>query len=615
MEPKFIKKRLVYKVFVRTLILIISSFIVLFLIQDYFINNLYMTYKINTMRKHIIETGEKIEDSGDHNSLNQNLINEIESSRIFSKTYIQLYSNNNGEHWKPQLDWINSQLFSSYYVEYNNEFYKLSFDKYTGEVYKREKLEYDISKDLAKEMILANNFDLIDLVLEWKFDGKESVYITKNSNDTISLTVIFKHIDLSIYDTNFFNSDIVMPNKMEFIGKIISGGYEPSIDWGYAYISKFLGEKIGSFIVNSDQFEREGLHINSGKDIYTGTPYTIFINSIIIDGEEYYLMYLTFFDNLNFLNPFSKLNLIIVIAALCISAVFVYVYTSIVTRPILKIRQATNELANLNFGVKCEVDTEDEIEELAMDINEMARKLEINTDKLNAELDKMKELESFRKLFIAAASHEFRTPLTIMRGILESYNDGIFDAKDKDPFKIMEFEVMQLENIVNEIITISKSEVKTMNYTFNHFQLDDLVQINLNRYQYILNEKNITVIKCLDDGFIFGDEDKISLVIKNVLSNAIKYSPNDKCIMVDVREINNKMVFSVENRGSKIDESIIPMIWEPFYRESKSAKTIPGFGIGLYTTKLILTAHKVKFDLENTEEGVRFYFEFDKIEG
>lgn len=606
------KKRLISKLFVSTFIVIILSFSILYIVQDFTINKLYVNNKMDKILLHFDKSYKYLNEKQTL-KLNNRLIKELETSPYFNKSYVQLYSVD----WTPQLSWINPQLVSPYYIEHDNDLYKLGVDKYTNIVYQKDLILYNGSKNDAYKKIENNNFDNMHLKTIWRYKGSEIVYLVPNNDGTVSLKIFDfdKPLNNDNFESSLIGENIKELNKIsEIKGTIIKEFYRNQIDVGYGYMNKFMSIKTNSFIINNTSFKYDEKTIIRDIDEYTGVKYSLIIRPLVIEDKLYRLVYFNTFDNLVFLNPLDTKNKAILLTSILISSIIALVYSMKISKPILEIKNVTHYLSKLDFSRRCNIKTGDEIELLAKDINLMAQELESNKKRLEEELLKLKQIENFRKLFITAASHEFRTPLTIMKGIIEGYQDNVYDNENKDPLKLMEFEISELEKIVHEIITISKSEANAMRYNYTHFQLSDIVQVNLNRYKYILNTRNIKINKVLEDGFIYADEEKISLVIKNVLSNAIKYSPYNNSINIRVLEKEDKMVLTVENSGKQVDEEIMDLIWEPFFRVGNQQEKIPGFGIGLYTSKIILEDHKSNFHLRNTEKGVLFYCDFEKIE-
>lgn len=591
------------KVFASTLLVVALSFVIIYFVQNLVVNELYIRYRLNLIERHMEKSISYIENTG-RITISDPLKYEMSKVKEYNRTHVQIYS----EDWRGMMDWFNPQLLSPYYVEVEGSFYRLLVDKYTNMVYQKDLMYSQMNSDLVRMKII--NHELTGLAFEevWRFDRSELVYLTFNGGRSVSLKVMY-HDDSKTHD----HADDELSSITEIQGVLLSQYFQDTIDVGYSYIRKFMSEKTQAFIINENNFPLGEVTVIQEIDSYTGVPYNMVVYPFVIKKNVYYLLYLSMYDDIRFLTPFEQKDTVIILLALLLSATVSYVYAKKITKPILEIRAATSALAKLDFSTRCVVDTQDEIEDLADDINTMAYQLRIKTDLLNEELLKMRQVEEFRKNFITISSHEFRTPLTIMRGILEGYEDGIYEKVDLDPLKVITFEVEELESIVQEIITIGKTEAKVMTYKRNYFQLMDIVQQNLNRYKYIIPKRDLSLVKDLNEGFIFGDEEKISLVIKNTISNAIKYSNPFTTIYVNVIEGKEKIIFTVENEGGHLDEETVQALWEPFYRGASEREKSPGYGIGLYTTKLILTAHEAEFCLENTERGVQFKAAFKRF--
>lgn len=591
------------KIFSSIIMIVAIAFILIYALQNILIVGLFINSRHNTTIQHMVKAMNYIEETESLN-LSDELKDEISNDKKYKRLYIQLYN----DKWEPQLTWFNPQLLSPYYVEMDGLFYRLLVDKYTNMIYKKELLVSSLNKNYIRIKIQSNAINDMKFEDIWQFDGTELIYIIPNGGNSITLKSMYKSEDNFDIPSNH-TSDII-----EDKGVLISQQYQNTIDVGYGYIRKFMNEQSQSYLVNNEDFPQNQITSIETKDSYTGIPYGVDIKPLQVNNNNYYLVYVSFNDDAKYLTPFDNDDLIITFIALLISAAIAYLYSGEITAPILEIRGVTSALSKLDFSAKCTINTHDEIEGLAEDINLMAHELELKTNQLNEEIIKMKKLEEYRKDFIAISSHEFRTPLTIMRGILEGLEDKVYDINDKGPLNIMKFEVEELETIVHELLTITKSEANIMEYHPTHFQLVDIVQLNLNRYKYILIDRGINIVKNLEDGFIIGDEDKISLVVKNVISNAIKYSRKNATINISIIRESKKISLYIENEGGKIDESLKDELWEPFKRTSKNKDKIPGFGIGLYTTKLILTAHDSDFSLYNTDRGVCFKASFELLD-
>lgn len=291
----------------------------------------------------------------------------------------------------------------------------------------------------------------------------------------------------------------------------------------------------------------------------------------------------------------------------------------IVTRPILKIRDTTVRLVNLDFTQKCDYKANDEIGDLSNNLNYLSNKLndtilqlkEVN-EKLKSDLDIQREIDQFRKEFIATVSHEFKTPLTLIRGFTEIVTDNRVNAEEmQEAYCIIMDEVDRMDKFVADLLELSKLESDTYELHKMTFDCTELLDNIADKYSILLKDRRIKI--CCDFGddnaWVCADKIKIEQVVMNFITNAILNTPENGTISLKSETQNGFIIISVYNEGSHIEETEIDKIWDKFYRVDKSrAKKTGGTGLGLTICKEILEKHESVYGAENTEKGVRFYF-------
>ena len=237
-------------------------------------------------------------------------------------------------------------------------------------------------------------------------------------------------------------------------------------------------------------------------------------------------------------------------------------------------------------------------------------------------IESEREAENKRKDFVATISHELKTPITIISGQLEGmiYNIGKF--KDRDTYLKKSYESTQeLRDLVNEMIEVSKNEILYSDLALTEVNLSSLLEKLIKKHQFLIEEKNIKVVSNIEyDGYIKCDETRIEKAINNIIINGIKYSPNDENLIVRLYKKNYKsnkknnqyrVYLEIENTGITIDEKYLDEIFNPFFRieKSRSRKT-GGSGLGLYLVNQILKSHGYNHNLKNRENSVVFSIEF-----
>lgn len=160
-----------------------------------------------------------------------------------------------------------------------------------------------------------------------------------------------------------------------------------------------------------------------------------------------------------------------------------YLYSRLITRPILYINQGAQKMANLDFSEKIEVRSNDELGELSNSLNDMSNNLQQTmfdlqktNDQLKSDIEKEKEIETKRREFFATVAHELKTPLTVIKGYVEGmmYNIGPYQNRDKYLKKNFQM-VEKMENLVREILSLSKLEPNKLKPKLEEVNLSELI--------------------------------------------------------------------------------------------------------------------------------------------
>ena len=269
-------------------------------------------------------------------------------------------------------------------------------------------------------------------------------------------------------------------------------------------------------------------------------------------------------------------------------------------------------MADLDMTWDCKVNSADELGVLANSLNTMAKRLdaamkelENANEQLRKDMKHITELSRQRRDFFAAASHELKTPITILKGQIESMILGI--GKYKDTGKVLPEtlkEVENMERLVKEILTISKIEMDGLAGKAEPVSLSDMLTKVTETLLPLAQERQITVHSQLAETVtVSGNASLLEKAVHNILSNAIRHSPEGAEVFIHL----TPSVLTVTNTGTSIPEEDLPVLFTPFYRVEKSRnKATGGSGLGLYITKTILDYHKINCNIANTENAVKF---------
>lgn len=303
----------------------------------------------------------------------------------------------------------------------------------------------------------------------------------------------------------------------------------------------------------------------------------------------------------------SSVNIIYLCCAIVYGVSFlllVTVYLS-VCRPLRKIGKAAGEYAKGNLGYRIKTDhSRDEVQYLEETLNYMA--------------EEQQNLDKYQRDFVANVSHDFRSPLTSIRGYLEAILDGTIPEELHEKYiRRVISEADRLHKLTEEMLTLGNLDTKGM-LSRSVFDINSAVKDVCASYENACREKNLTFELLFEEPRenVQADREKIQRVIYNLIDNAIKFSYPDTTITISTGVRQKKVYVSILDRGEGIPRKSIKKIWERFYKEDTSrGKDKKGTGLGLSIVKEIITAHGETIDVVSTEKvGTEFTFSLPAAE-
>ena len=305
---------------------------------------------------------------------------------------------------------------------------------------------------------------------------------------------------------------------------------------------------------------------------------------------------------------------ILSVTILLVSVIAAFFYTWYMTKPIKKISKLSKQMADMNFSGLCPTNRTDEIGVLSHSLNDLSKKLaaalsdlqEAN-QKLQADIDMERRLEKQRVEFFAAASHELKTPITIIKGQLQGMLYQVGRYKDRETYLAQSLEITDtLGKMVQELLTISRLDTPGYTCKKSNLNLSNLINDRLTAFEDLFMQKDLTVEQSISpEVYILGDMQLLQKALDNLLGNAAAYSEAGNQIIVKLWEENEKVNLTIENTGAHIPDEAISKLFEPFYRVDQSRnRQTGGTGLGLYIVKTILNLHEAKIEVANTLQGV-----------
>ena len=303
----------------------------------------------------------------------------------------------------------------------------------------------------------------------------------------------------------------------------------------------------------------------------------------------------------------------LLLTLLAFSLLCALVYSRYITRPIVRLSGIAGKMAELDFTWECGEERRDEIGKLGRSLDEMSRRLstalrelENANHALRGEVEQERELDRQRMAFFSAASHELKTPVTILKGQLSGMLEGV--DGDRDKYLLRSLQVTgRMENLISEMLEISRMETGTAAIRREPVTLSGLLERQLALDAELLEQRGQRLASTLTPGVLVGgDASLLGKAVENLLSNASLYSPQGAEIRVWCGRAEEHPALTIENTGVHISQEALPHLFEAFYREEGCGnRDTVGSGLGLYLARMILERHGAVCTLENTEAGVR----------
>ena len=305
----------------------------------------------------------------------------------------------------------------------------------------------------------------------------------------------------------------------------------------------------------------------------------------------------------------------LLLAVLAFSLLCALVYSRYITRPIVRLSGIAGRMAELDFQWESGERRRDEIGQLGRSLDQMARRLSGALDDLEAanqalrgEVERERELDRQRMAFFNAASHELKTPVTILKGQLSGMLEGVDVYRDRDKYLLRSLQVTgRMERLIQEMLSISRMEVGPAALRRERVDLAALVEGQLALDAGLLEQRGQRLVSRLTPGTaVTGDPSLLGKAVGNLLSNAALYSPQWAEVRVWCGLLEGRPALTVENTWVHIGGEALPHLFEPFYRaEGSRNRSTGGSGLGLYLVRMILDRHGAECTIENTADGVR----------
>ena len=280
-------------------------------------------------------------------------------------------------------------------------------------------------------------------------------------------------------------------------------------------------------------------------------------------------------------------------------------YTSYrVIHPFVEMNHAVQCYSRGDFSTRIPVEGMDEAAQLGKSLNEMAEQL--------------RGLEETRRSFVANVSHELRSPLTSMKGFLEAMQDGTIPEENyADYIGIVLNETRRMVTLVNDLLDLARIESGTIKLNSEVFDINELIRRTLLTFEARLNENEMEmdVRFAQEQCTVFADPAQIGQVLRNLIDNAIKYSPKGRAISISTYSMRKTVYVTVRDNGIGIPQEDVPHVFDRFYKVEKAHTPAPqmGSGLGLSIVKRIIEQHGQSITVRSARgKGTQFTFTLER---
>ncbi len=298
-------------------------------------------------------------------------------------------------------------------------------------------------------------------------------------------------------------------------------------------------------------------------------------------------------------NNLLNISYLMLLMLFLLSLIILLFFTEMVYQPLRKIIYATEQYASGNMHYEFQVESADEMGYLAASLNYMASEIARSEDD--------------QKKFVANVSHDFRSPLTSIKGYLEAMIDGTIPPELHEKYlTIVLNETERLTKLTNSLLTLNNLNTKGMLLDKTDFDINKIIRNTAASFEGTCRKKGIAIELILtgDELLVTADIIKIQQVLYNLLDNAIKFSHQNSIIKIETTEKHNKIFVSVKDSGIGIPKEALKLIWDRFYKSDLSrGKDKKGTGLGLSITREIINSHGEHINVISTEGvGSEFIF-------
>jgi len=316
--------------------------------------------------------------------------------------------------------------------------------------------------------------------------------------------------------------------------------------------------------------------------------------------------YATFDNNIRMVIFISILSLFFMIFS------FLFLLHKITVKPIILFRDKAKIIGKGNLDTRVEIKRRDELGELANAFNQMAKDLKESRDKIQDYNQILENLLQQKDEFIGQLGHDLKNPLQPLVGLLPMLIEKEKDPNTKETLQVMNKNVEYMRDLIFDTLELAKLRSSNIEFDKVDLNLRKEAEAVIESQKLLFKEHNIIVENKIDNEiFVYADKLRLSEVLKNLVTNSVKYTPKDGGkITIDAKQIKDEVTVSISDNGIGMDEEQLKKVFDEFYKADKFSSDYHSTGLGLSICKRIIDKHggKIWVESEGLGKGSTFYF-------
>lgn len=464
-----------------------------------------------------------------------------------------------------------------------------------------------IKNKLRLKLLISYVIIIGTLLFGWSVFGMrlQEKYITTNMRDMFynALSGISDNYIKGYYNNILVNADL--QTEIKILGNYLDARILVVRDDG-----SMLFDTEQGYLINLSTYETDILSNSFCYDVtlpgYIDQPFMSVSYPITYNMKmRGYIIMIRYIDEIR--EEADKINKNywrhIAIMSILISMLYLFLYSCFI-KPLNKLVNAAKEYSNHNYNYTAAFPANDEFTELYQAIRCIA--------------DDFGKLEEAEHKFISNISHDFRSPLTSIKGYTDAMLDGTIPPELSEKYlKIILFETERLSKLTEDLLDLSRIDKKGLTLNITSFDINATIKQTVECFEGVCKDKLIRLKLYFEESKTFVDADlsKIQQVLYNLIDNAVKFSPNNSDIIITTQIKGDKLFVSVKDSGIGIPKESVPKIWDRFYKTDQSrGKDKKGTGLGLSIVKEIIKAHNENINVISTlDVGTEFIFSLPRI--